>query len=104
LLTASSTADAAVYTVHSGPIAVSLTTAGRCWVELRSASATGPLLFEGVLSPGAQKAFADLTGVWLRLGYPAGVTIHVNGASISIPANSSPFNITVEEAASSPAA
>jgi hypothetical protein len=61
-------------------------------------------MFEGILGPGDQRAFTNLTGLWLRLGYPAGVTIQIDGTTITIPPSSTPFDVTVLLAGSSPAA
>jgi RodZ C-terminal domain len=104
VLATSSSPDAAVYTVPTGPVSLVLTSTNRCWVELRSGSPTGDLVFQGVLSPGEHQTFSNLTGLWLRLGYPSGVTIQIDRTTITIPPSSSPFDITVLLAGSSPAA
>jgi hypothetical protein len=104
VLATSSSPVAAVYTVHSSPVSLAVTATNRCWVELRSGSPTGPVVFQGILTAGEQRAFTNLTGLWVRLGYPSGVTIQIDRTTITIPPSSSPFDITVLLAGSSPAA
>jgi hypothetical protein len=104
VLATSSSPEAAVYTVHTGPVSLALTATNRCWVELRSGSPTGPMVFQGILTPGEQQTFSNLTGLWLRLGYPSGVTIQIDRTTITIPSSSSPFDITVQLAGASSAA
>lgn len=99
-LTATSTSSTdALYTLPSGPLQVSLSAAGACWVELRSGSPTGPISYEGTLQPGSSQSFAVPGGMWLRLGDPSGVQLRINGSSVALPGGSSPFNVTVTTAA-----
>jgi cytoskeletal protein RodZ len=90
----STDASGAVYD-SSGPVSVDLVATGRCWVDLRSGSATGPPLYQGVLSPGDHKVLTSPSGVWLRLGYPPGVQVHLDGAPVTLP-GPSPYDITVQ--------
>ncbi|MDA8047173.1 MAG: DUF4115 domain-containing protein [Actinomycetota bacterium] len=74
---------------------LSLSAANRCWVELRSVSASGPLVYAGVLSAGSVRSFAA-PGLWLRLGFPEAVRIQVDGRPITLPASADPYDVTVQ--------
>jgi hypothetical protein len=57
---------------------------GASWAAVRSGSAAGPTLYEGVLEPGASVRFrADR--VWLRLGAAANVDVTLNGDAVPVP-------------------
>jgi hypothetical protein len=73
-----------------------LAATGTCWVELRSGSASGPILFEGDLGPGASHAFTNQSGIWLRVGYPAGVSLMLDGSPVKLPATGSPYDVSVQ--------
>jgi hypothetical protein len=70
----------------------------RCWVELREVSSIGPVVFEGILGPGASRAFENAVGLWIRLGYPPGVVLAVDGRPVGLPASASPLDVTVNSA------
>jgi Domain of unknown function (DUF4115) len=89
----------AAYTVSSGPVQLALAASSRCWVELRAVSAIGPVVFEGILGPGASRAFENAVGLWIRLGYPPGVVLAVDGRPLGLPASASPLDVTVNSAA-----
>jgi Domain of unknown function (DUF4115) len=97
------TSGSAAYTVSSGPVQLALATSSRCWVELRAVSAIGPVVFEGILSPGASQTFENAVGLWLRLGYPAGVVLAVDGRPVGLPTSASPIDVTVNSATASTA-
>ncbi|HLI53379.1 MAG TPA: DUF4115 domain-containing protein [Acidimicrobiales bacterium] len=88
-------ATEASYEVASGPIQMQLFASGPCWVELRSGSSTGPILFEGTLQPGAVKTYDADGPVWLRLGDPAGVQLRLDGVTIALPAAAIPFDVDI---------
>jgi hypothetical protein len=88
-------ATEASYEVASGPIQMELVVSGPCWVELRSGSSTGTILFEGTLEAGTVKTFQTTGPVWLRLGNPAGVQLRLDGMSIALPAAAIPFDVDV---------
>lgn len=94
----------ATYVVPSAPVDLSVLAVERCWVEVRSGSPTGPVLFQGVLGPGASKSFTDPAGVWLRLGYAAGARLSADGAPLSIPASTDPYDVTVQTGAAATSA
>jgi hypothetical protein len=66
---------------------------------MRAGSISGPVLYEGVLGPGAKPAFENAGGLWLRLGYPPGVAVHVDGQQVGLPASAAPLDVTVDSAA-----
>jgi hypothetical protein len=90
--------SSAAYTVSSGPVQLALAVSSRCWVELRAISSIGPVVFEGILGPGASRAFENAVGLWIRLGYPPGVVLAVDGRQVGLPASDSPLDITVNSA------
>jgi hypothetical protein len=53
-------------------------TRGSCWVMVRQTSATGQIIFEGVLAEGQSRQFTGEV-FWLRLGAAANVDATVNG-------------------------
>ncbi|HUJ65191.1 MAG TPA: DUF4115 domain-containing protein, partial [Acidimicrobiales bacterium] len=88
----------AAYTVSSGPVQLAVAASSRCWVELRAVSALGPVVFEGILGPGASRAFENAVGLWMRIGYPAGVALAVDGRPVGLPSSASPLDVTVNSA------
>lgn len=54
---------------------------GPCWLLVRRQSATGPVLYEGMLQPGQSLSFKPR--VWLRLGAPANVEAHRGGSPLA---------------------
>lgn len=89
----SSGATEASYAVASGPVQLSLFASGVCWVELRTGSQSGPIMFEGTLEPGVRQTFQPDGNVWLRLGDPGGVQLQVDGITISLPASAVPYDV-----------
>ena len=98
LAATSASATEAVYTVTAGSLQVSVDASAPCWVELRSGSPSGPVVYEGTLQTGASQSFSTGNGLWMRLGNPGGVQMRINGAAVNLPAASNPFNITVTTA------
>ncbi len=97
------TPASAAYTVSSGPVQLALAASSRCWIELRAVSAIGPVVFEGILGPGASQSFENAVGLWLRLGYPPGVALAVDGRPVGLPTSASPIDVTVNSATASTA-
>jgi len=81
------------YSVSGSPLELTLSAVGRCWVELRQGSPSGPMVFTGILGPGQSRSFQSAQGLWLRLGYPPGMTMTVNGHTLPLPANPAPLNV-----------
>jgi cytoskeleton protein RodZ len=55
---------------------------GDCWVQVRSKSATGRLLYEGTLQAGQTQKFTDQKRLWLQLGNPVYLKGMLNGRSV----------------------
>lgn len=98
LTATSSTSTDAIYTVTGGQLQLSLTASGPCWVELRSGSPTGPVVYEGTIQAGSSQDFSAGGGAWLRLGDPGGVQLRINGSPVQLPSVANPFNVTVSTA------
>jgi hypothetical protein len=74
----------------------------RCWVEIRTGSSSGAIVFRGLMQPGDHQPLPPGTSLWLRLGNPAGISIVINGQPLhlaAVPSTSQPFNITFQPAA-----
>jgi hypothetical protein len=84
----------ATYTVGAPTVVISLSATNTCWVELRASSASGAVLYQGVMTAGMARSFAA-PGLWVRIGYPEGVNLEIDGSAVSLPASGSPFNVTV---------
>jgi cytoskeletal protein RodZ len=55
---------------------------GDCWLQVRSKSATGKLLYEGTLQAGQTQRFVDDKRLWMQLGAPAYLKAIVNGERV----------------------
>jgi cytoskeletal protein RodZ len=61
---------------------------GDCWLQVRSKSATGKLLYEGTLQAGQTQRFVDDKRLWMQLGAPTYLKATVNGKRIgNMPGN-----------------
>jgi hypothetical protein len=74
---------------HRSPLVVHAKE-GPCWLLVRRGGASGPVMYEGTLQPGATIRFA--ARVWVRLGAPWNVAVHrgshtVHGLSATTPIN-----------------
>jgi hypothetical protein len=54
------------------------------WVEVRSGSANGAVLYSGVLPQGSEKRFRS-THLWASFGATANLTAHLNGKPLNLP-------------------
>jgi len=89
-------APAPVFAVFSAP-------RGRCWLLVRSGSATGPLLYEQVLAQGSSMRLPVGAGLWVRFGAPWNVDLTVAGHAVAgLP--TSPANVLVSRTGIAPAA
>lgn len=60
--------------------AVLAATRGSCWLEVRSAGATGALLYEGTLQQGQTRSVSLASGpLWIDVGDPPNLDIHMGG-------------------------
>ena len=61
------------------PIVLTGEGANGCWVQVRSKTGNGRLVYEGTLAPGDQQTFRVLDGIWLRAANPAELNVTVAG-------------------------
>jgi hypothetical protein len=89
------TADAfsATYLVGTSPINVSVSGSAQSWVQIRSGGPTGPVTFQGVMTPGqSQNVTAP---AWVRIGDPASTVITADGRPVGLPNPGSQQALTV---------
>jgi hypothetical protein len=55
---------------------------GDCWLSVRAGSATGPLLYQGILLQGHSLRFLR-RWLWMRIGDPSVLTARLNGAVVA---------------------
>ena len=67
-------------------MAIHLTAVEDCWVQLTTAS--GKLLFSGIVLAGTAKRWIEHRAVNLQLGNPGGIALTVNGKNLGSPSNS----------------
>lgn len=83
--------------------AVLVASRGRVWLQARSGSAHGALIFEGVLERGKTLPLILSPRVWLRVGAPWNLDVKIGGKLASgLPAR--PGNVLLSSAGVSPAA
>ena len=58
-------------------------TRGRCWLLVRNGGPNGATVFEGVLEQGQAKRFQVSGRLWLRMGRPDALDIHVAGRVVN---------------------
>lgn len=67
-------------------VALTVTATGAStWVEVRAASANGPVLYAGTLSAGARKSFHTAGRFWARFGGAGNVAVALNGRPLHLP-------------------
>lgn len=76
----------------TAPKLVVLSASGRCWVSVRDASATGAVLFQGLLDAETTKRFARRP-LWIRFGAPWNVSVHLDGKPVALPRSNGPVNV-----------
>jgi hypothetical protein len=82
----------------SSSASIELVATARCWVEVRSGSASGPVVFTATMVGGQRQTLPSGQTLWTRLGYPPGVSIVINGTPLAAPALStpSPYNVKIQ--------
>jgi hypothetical protein len=93
-LAAQATGEAS-YMVKATSLSLTLSAASACWVELRSGSSAGTILFMGTLLPGQSRTLSAGTALWMRMGYPGGITATVDGTPIPLPQVADPFDLSL---------
>jgi len=68
-----------------GEVALTLRAIGTTWVEVRSTSSTGRMLYSGLLSPGTRKSFRAAWRLWVRFGGAANLAVTLNGRPLRVP-------------------
>ena len=77
------------------PTGVALVTSGgNCWIQVRAGSSTGRLLYQGTVHPGVPLHFSAVP-VWMRLGAPEYVRLHVNGKQLAPLTSIDPVDVMV---------
>jgi Domain of unknown function (DUF4115)/DivIVA protein len=69
----------------AGELALTLRAVGTTWVEVRSTSSTGRMLYSGLLSPGTRKSFRAAWRLWVRFGGAANLAVTLNGRPLRVP-------------------
>jgi hypothetical protein len=87
----------------SSQVRIELVPSSNCWVQVRLGSATGSVVYEGLLRPGQPYPLPGTGPVWLRLGNPPGVSVVVNGTPLQapLPSTSQPYNLEFQPASAS---
>jgi hypothetical protein len=80
--------------------AFTLVPTSSCWVQVRTGTANGPVVFQGTMHVGDRLPLPTNTPVWLRLGNPPGVSIVVNGTPLHLvtPNVPQPYNLEFQPA------
>ena len=68
-----------------------------CWVQVRSKTAKGRLVYEGTLAPGDEQTFRVLDGIWLRAANPAELNVTVAGKVKDLGTEGGTWRITPTE-------
>jgi len=77
------TTNPATPSVASPAFALISATRGRCWLLVRNGGPNGAIVFEGVLEQGRAKRFQVSGRLWVRMGRPDVVDIHVAGRVVN---------------------
>ncbi len=64
------------------------------WVQVRGRNATGPVVYEGTLTPGQAYAFSVKRSLWIDAGNPSELVASVNGTAHTLSGGSARFLIT----------
>jgi hypothetical protein len=94
------TSDAtdATYAVHLQSYTLDLTSfPGPCWVQVRTGSATGPVIFDSVIQANQYVGVPASGPLWVRVGFEANIRMAVNWTLVKQPTPTpAPFNFTFE--------
>lgn len=67
---------------------------GGSWVQVRRASATGEVLYEGTLAAGVSRRFALGRGLWIRVGWGPGLRAVAAGRAVALPDGTGDLRVT----------
>jgi hypothetical protein len=95
-----SNSQGARYSVEPSAASIELVPMSPCWVQVRTGSAYGPIIFQGTMRLGAHLPLPTNGPVWLRLGNPPGISIVVNGTPLRLVTASvaQPYNLELQPA------
>jgi len=68
-----------------------------CWVQVRSRTGNGRLVYEGTLAPGDSQTFKVIDGIWLRAANPAELKVTVAGKTKDLGTEGGTWRITPTE-------
>ena len=85
--------SSASYAVTAGQIDLTVTATANCWIQVQDPPG-GPAIFTGLLTPAEQRSFAATGPVGMRIGFPAGLQVTVDGEAIPLPASSNPYDLS----------
>jgi hypothetical protein len=93
-----SNSQGARYSVEPSAASIELVATSPCWVQVRTGSAVGPVVFQRTMHVGDHLPLATTGAVWLRLGNPPGVSIVVNGTPLHLVTSSvaQPYNLELQ--------
>lgn len=83
----------AAYSVAGTHLDVAITANAPCWIEVRTAP-SGATVFTGTLVAGQQRAFSEVGSLWMRIGFPAGVSVVADGTALTLPTGSNPYDLS----------
>lgn len=66
-------------------IVLSISATARTWIEVRTGSSAGALLYSGTLLSGARRTFRSAQPVWVRFGGAASVSVGLDERPLRIP-------------------
>jgi hypothetical protein len=93
-----SNSQGARYSVQPSAASIELVATSRCWVQVRTGSAVGPVTFQATMHVGDHLPLPTTGAVWLRLGNPPGVSIVVDGTPLHLVTSSvaQPYNLELQ--------
>lgn len=93
-----SNSQGARYSVGPSAASIELVPTSPCWVQVRTGSATGPVIFQGTMHVGDHLPLPTSGPVWLRLGNPPGISIVVDGTPLHLVTASvaQPYNLELQ--------
>jgi hypothetical protein len=103
LVLLSSDNQQAAYRIQRPSVDVELVPTAACWVQIRTAAGRGPVVFSGTLRPGSRRSVptgAATGGASVQMGNPAGMSVSVDGAVLSLPrpSGAQPYTLVLQPA------
>jgi cytoskeletal protein RodZ len=82
--TSAATSEKTTAAPAAGAVSLVLTARVETWIEVRSGSATGAVLYTGMLPVGSSKAFRSRS-LWARFGSGGNLSARLDGKSLHLP-------------------